>query len=427
MNNKPIELAIVLPCLNEGNNLKELLPNIRQVLSEINATSEIYVVDGGSVDDTVETAATHGAIVLHQRGKGYGGAIKTAFEDISATWLLTMDADFSHHPVFIKYLFERRHEAEIIIASRYVKQGYADMPFSRKLLSATLNWVFGVLLDLNVRDLSSGFRLYHRKAVSRLVLTYTTYAVLQEILVKAHFEGYRVVEEPFHYLPRKHGSSHARVIQFGIVYMKALWHLWALRNSNESADYETRAFYSRMPLQRWWQRKRYKIIRTFSEDRMRVVDIGCGSSQLLNGIPQSTGVDIHHRKLRFMRRTARKLVVGNATTLPFPNGIFDVVICSQVIEHVQEYPLVFKEAARCLVPGGILIVGTPDYSRWLWRAIKMGYTLFRLYERIPQPMVRYTPQLLEDHLDAAGFEIQSHVYIAGAELIVKAVKLETAT
>lgn len=422
MDTNVAELAVVLPCLNEADNLRMLLPKIGEVLSTLEVTHRVYVIDGGSTDETVSVARDLGATVIPQRGNGYGGAIRTAFEDIHATWLLTMDADFSHHPVFIKYLFARRKEGEIIIASRYAAQGYGEMPWSRKILSYTLNRVFGLILSLNVRDLSSGFRLYHRNAIAKLDLRYETYAVLQEILTKAWCRGYRVVEEPFHYLPRRHGSSHARVFKFGLVYLQSLYTLWAFRNNLQSADYEARAFYSRIPLQRWWQRRRCLILREFIEDRMRVLDVGCGSSQLLNNVPQMVGADVNRAKLRFMRRPARALINASVFSLPFRDHAFEVVVASQLVEHLPASADPFREMARCLEPGGTLIIGTPDYGRRRWRLIK------RLYDKV-QPGTpadshpsQYTLETLQKRLEQSGFEIQDYRRILGAELIVKAKK-----
>ncbi|NLN93324.1 MAG: methyltransferase domain-containing protein [Candidatus Hydrogenedens sp.] len=420
MSNSPsLELAVVLPCLNEGDNLRLLLPRIRSVLDDLATNSHIFVIDGGSSDDTVRTATDFGATVISQRGRGYGGAIRTAFEDIQARWLLTMDADFSHHPVLIKYLFVRRHDAEIVIASRHVYQGYGDMPLSRRILSGSLNRVFAWVLGMKVGDLSSGFRLYHRNAIARLELTYETYAVLQEILVQAYCEGFRVLEEPFHYLPRLHGASHARVFQFGVVYLKALGALWKRRNSSASADYETRAFYSIIPLQRWWQRKRYKILRDLIGDRMHVLDVGCGSSQMLNCMPQMTGVDSRHNKLRFMRRTARILVNADAASLPFADHRFEVIVLSQVLMHVDNPVEVIRELARCLRPGGELIVGTPDSSRWRWRFLGWLYGLVHPDGRQGQA---YNADELRRLLGQNGFDIVESQYILGAELILLARK-----
>ncbi len=417
-----VELAVVLPCLNEADNLRGLLPKVAEVLTDLSAPCKVYVIDGGSMDNTVEVARSLGAVVIPQRGYGYGGAIRTAFEEINAPWLLTMDADFSHHPVFIKYLFARRHQGEIIIASRYVAQGYGEMPWSRKLLSSTLNWVFGKILSINVRDLSSGFRLYHRNAIGKLDLRYETYAVLQEILAKAYCRGYRVIEEPFHYLPRRHGSSHARVFKFGIVYLKSLYTLWKLRNSLDSADYEARAFNSRIPLQRWWQRKRCHIIRDFIGDRMRVLDIGCGSSQLLNSTPQTVGLDSNADKLRYMRRPSRCLVNAAVEALPFPDAAFEVIVASQLVEHLAPSVEPFAEMARCLQPGGVLIIGTPDYGRWQWRIIKRLYDLVQPGASRDIHAAHYARASLSARLEQRGFVVREYRHIWGAEIIIKACK-----
>ena len=355
-------IAVVVPCLNEAENLQLLLPQVNAVLKGLEIPAEVYVVDGGSTDGTEAQAKRFGARVLRQRGTGYGGAIKTAFEDIESTYIITLDADMSHHPAILKYLYEMRHQAEIVIASRYVKQGYGAMPWSRKILSGTLNRVFRGILDLPVHDLSSGFRLYHRKAVAALKLEFSTYAVLQEILVKAFCEGYQVKEIPFHYLPRRHGKTHARLLRFGRDYLVVLCKMWSLRNSIASADYDNRAFNGLVPLQRYWQRERYRIILGFLEDKLRVLDAGCGSTQILNGAPQIVGLDLQLRKLRFMRRRGRRLVNASTFALPFRDASFEVVISSEVIEHIEESDAIFAELVRCVEPGGALILGFSSAS-----------------------------------------------------------------
>ena len=415
-------LAVVVPTLNEASNLEVLLPRIHTVVCSMDIPVSVYIVDGGSKDGTVGVAERLGAKVIQQRGSGYGGAIKTAFEDIDATYILTLDADFSHHPAFIKYLFAMRHQSQIVVASRYVEQGYADMPLSRKLLSGILNSVFRNVLSLDVHDLSSGYRLYHRNAVSALDLKYSTYAVLQEILVKAHSSGYQISEVPFHYLPRRHGKTHARLFYFGYVYLKALWAMWSLRNSIESADYDSRAFNSRIPLQRWWQRKRYNIILNYIGDHLRVLDAGCGSTQILNAAPQIVGMDILLRKLRFVRRPGRQLVNASTSALPFKDEAFEVVISSQVIEHIPEEDVIFEELVRCIEPGGVLILGTPDYGTWKWPFIEKLYGFFKPTGYADEHITHYTFKSLTERLIRMGLEIEDHSFILGAELVIKARK-----
>lgn len=416
------EVAVIIPCLNEAENLELLLPQVRAVLSSMAIPAELWIIDGGSTDGTPETALRHGARVLRQRGHGYGGALKTAFEDIRADYLITLDADLSHPPGILKYLYEMRERAEIVIASRYVDQGYAEMPWTRRMLSGILNGVFRRALDLDVRDLSSGYRLYHRKTIAALQLDFSTYAVLQEILVRAYCEGYQVAEIPFHYRPRRHGSTHAHLWRFGRDYLVALFRMWVLRNGIASADYDTRAFRSRIPLQRYWQRRRYRIILNYIGDAARVLDAGCGSTQILNGAPQTIGLDILRRKLRYMRRPGRRLVNASAFALPFRDAAFDVVISSEVIEHIEARPDVFTELVRCAVPGGILIIGTPDYGGWQWPVFEWLYGTLKPSGYAEEHITHYTFDSLTKQLEALGLIIEDHQYILGGELIIKARK-----
>lgn len=415
-------IAIVVPCLNEAANLELLLPKVHQVVTALAIPGDVYVVDGGSTDGTPEVAERLGARVIQQRGKGYGGALKTAIEDIDATYIITLDADYSHHPAILEYLYESRHLADIIIASRYIVQGHAKMPLSRRILSGVLNRVFAGILDLPYRDLSSGYRLYRREAVASLNLEHETYAVLQEILVRAYCEGYQITEIPFHYLPRRHGETHARLWRFGRDYLGVLRQMWRLRNSVESADYDSRAFHSRIPLQRWWQRRRYDIILDFIGDRLRVLDAGCGSTQIMNGAPQTLGMDIQRRKLRFMRRPGRRLVNASTYALPFQDKAFEVVISSQVIEHIPESDDIFNELDRVLEPGGVLILGTPDYGRWQWPVIERLYAFFKPTGYADEHITHYTYDGLVERLESRGFKVEDHAYIMGGELVLKARK-----
>src|SRR5262249_39785163 len=99
MESKPADMAIIIPALNEQENLELLLPSIWQVIGKLGLAAEVIVVDGGSVDETRLTAERLGASVISQHEPGYGGALLAGFAAAHAPYVVTMDADLSHQPV----------------------------------------------------------------------------------------------------------------------------------------------------------------------------------------------------------------------------------------------------------------------------------------------------------------------------------------
>ncbi len=96
------DISVVIPAWNERENLEILLPLLRAVIDELGLSSEIIVADGGSVDGSREFARQSGAEVVTQSERGYGGALLAGFAAARAPYVVTMDADLSHPPVFLK-------------------------------------------------------------------------------------------------------------------------------------------------------------------------------------------------------------------------------------------------------------------------------------------------------------------------------------
>jgi SAM-dependent methyltransferase len=249
-----------------------------------------------------------------------------------------------------------------------------------------------------------------------------TFAVLPEIAVKAYLEGCRIQEIPFHYHPRSTGVSKARIAAFGLEYARLLYRLWVYRNAIRHADYDSRAFFSRIPLQRWWQRRRYEIVCDLVGESLSVLDAGCGSSQILRGLPQAVGMDIQMNKLLFMRAPGKLLLRGSLLEIPVADGAFDTVICSQAIEHVPGPERVLDELARCIAPGGALVLGTVDYGSWRWPLIERLYRFARPGGYADEHVTHFTRASLVEGLERRGLAVEAVRFIAGAEIIVKARK-----
>ncbi len=412
-----MELSIVIPALNEEKNVEKIIPAIHERITYSVNGSEIIIVDGGSTDKTCEVARSLGARVLSQKERGYGGALIAGFGAANGEYILTMDADLSHSPVFFHNMYRQMQHSEVVIASRYVKGGRATMPRFRKLLSLILNQVFARGLSLPLKDVSSGFRLYKASALRNIEITSRDFDVLEEIIIKIYTEGYKIAEVPFDYEPRIEGKSHAKLIKFAIAYLKTFGRMWKLRNSIDSADYDERAYNSIIPLQRWWQRRRYRIVKRFAQSATRTLDIGCGSSHIFTTLSDPVGLDIRLNKVRYMRKHGRPLVNGTIFDLPFKDETFDCVICSQVIEHIQDDMGPFNEITRVLRHGGILVLGTPDYDKTTWLAIEKVYSVVAPGGYADEHITHYTRNSLSKRMESLGYEILDLKYVFGSEMI----------
>jgi dolichol-phosphate mannosyltransferase len=414
-----MQISVVIPALNEGSNLRHLLPRVHQVVSALAPERyEIIVVDGGSTDDTVEVVDSLGARVIPQDEPGYGGALKAGFQSAQGEYILTLDADLSHDPDFIERMWKAGREAEVIVASRYVPQGSAQMPLLRKVLSLILNKFFTKGLSLPLHDISSGFRLYRASAIKGMSLESLDFDVLEEILIRCYAQGYRIKEIPFQYLPRQEGYSHISLVRFGVAYLRTFHRMWALRNSILCADYDDRAFDSRIPPQRYWQRRRHQIVTRFASGGGRCLDIGCGSSRILASLENVVGADISLRKLRWARKYGKPLVNASISDLPFADGAFDCVISSEVIEHIPADPKPFLEMGRVLKEDGLLILGTPDYGRLSWRLIEGLYHHLIPGGYADEHITQYTREELVHFMEDLGFLLSDVEYVLNSEMIL---------
>ena len=412
-------LSVIIPALHEHENLALLLPELHRLLEGLEVPSEVVVVTSRDDGKTQDAAVAHGARVLLQEQPGYGSALKTGFAESRGAFIVTMDADTSHAPVFIHDLWSCRDRAEVVIASRYVEGGHAQSGLWRRVLSRILNAFFQRGLSLPVRDLSSGFRLYRADLVRGQPFTGADFDILPEILVRLYAAGWRVGEVPFSYAPRRRGRSNARVLPFGIAYLRTFTRLWRLRNSILSADYDDRAHDSVIPLQRYWQRSRYRHVTELIAGEGRVLDVGCGSSRIVSALPRgSVALDLSASKLRYSRRFGHPLVRASGCSLPFSNAAFPCVLSSQVIEHLPRECPILDEMCRVLAPGGRLVLGTPDYDRWEWVWIERAYARAAPGAYADEHITHYTRRELVQTLEARGLRLEAVRYILRAELIL---------
>ena len=131
------------------------------------------------------------------------------------------------------------------------------------------------------------------------------------------------------------------------------------------------------------------------------------------------GLDILLNKLRYGRRFGRSLVNGSIWQLPFSNDSFDCVICSEVIEHIPAGELPFLEICRVLKPGGMLVIGTPDYAHRTWRIIEALYRVAAPGGYADEHITQYSHESLVALLQPLGYCVNQTGYILNSEMILQ--------
>lgn len=146
-------------------------------------------------------------------------------------------------------------------------------------------------------------------------------------------------------------------------YRKENW----LDLQEELADDDIHAdFYeSKNPFVSYIHNKRLdKICELLGNLNGRLLDLGCGDGYLLKRLGKfnAFGLDISLKRLKRVNKD--NLVQGDATKLPFKNNSFDVVVCSEVLEHVPDPKLLIKEIKRVIKKSGNIIISVPNEFNW---------------------------------------------------------------
>jgi glycosyltransferase involved in cell wall biosynthesis len=208
--------TVIIPTYNERENIVLLVPELLALPVGV----DVLVVDDNSPDSTgliADEMAAHDArvSVIHRSGKlGLGTAYIAGFKEALATGaerILTMDADYSHHPRYIPAMIECSQTADMVIGSRYVRGGGAvDSPAMRRLLSYSANAFAKMMLGLKAMDCTAGFRCYRRAVLESIDLDTIFsdgYSFLIEMLYKVQRRGWRVAEVPIRFMDRRLGAS----------------------------------------------------------------------------------------------------------------------------------------------------------------------------------------------------------------------------
>ena len=215
--------VVVVPTYNERDNVRPLIERISAVRgSEREVDIEVLFVDDSSPDGTGEEVkqamCQYNFVHLLTRpkkegiGRAFLDGFRFALDRFSPTVVVQMDGDLQHPPEVIPELVHSVLEgADVAIASRKVEGG-KTVGWSRRrmLLSWGANRFARLVLGLDQKDVTSGFKAYSREMVEELTsrkLSSSSFSYQEETLLVAKRSGKKVVEIPFTFTARKAGKT----------------------------------------------------------------------------------------------------------------------------------------------------------------------------------------------------------------------------
>jgi glycosyltransferase involved in cell wall biosynthesis len=197
-------VSVVIPCLNEAENIQECVRRARAALDENGLPGEVVVADNGSDDGSAELAERAGARVVHESRRGYGSAYLAGLSAATGDYVVMLDADltydFADIPGFVRKLDEG---AEMVIGDRMDNIHPGAMPWLHRYVgNPVLTGILNVFFRTGVKDAHCGMRALRRDVLSRLDLRTTGMEFASEMVIRAAKQRLDIRQLPIEYHPR---------------------------------------------------------------------------------------------------------------------------------------------------------------------------------------------------------------------------------
>lgn len=210
-----MKIVTMIPTYNEAGNIERIINEVLNCLPD----SYVLTVDDMSPDGTykivqdISKLDKNVSLLLRtqKRGRGYAGidGFKKALE-MGADFIVEMDGDGSHNPKYIPKFLETIKDCDVVIGSRYIRGGKDEArDFIRRSISAFARLYLSFFIGVNVKDPTSGFRMFRRQALEKIVekLKASDPFIVAEVLYYLKKENSRIKEYPIEFQTRFTGES----------------------------------------------------------------------------------------------------------------------------------------------------------------------------------------------------------------------------
>jgi glycosyltransferase involved in cell wall biosynthesis len=197
-------VSVVIPCLNEAENIEACVTAARAALERMDVEAEVIVADNDSEDDSVRLAEEAGARVVVEKRRGYGSAYLAGFAASRGRYIVMADADltydFGEIPRFVAALEDG---AQMVIGDRMDNIQPGAMPWLHRYVgNPVLTGLLNLFFRTGVKDAHCGMRALRSDVLPRLDLRTTGMEFASEMVIRASKEHLEIAEFPIEYRPR---------------------------------------------------------------------------------------------------------------------------------------------------------------------------------------------------------------------------------
>ncbi|HTR04752.1 MAG TPA: glycosyltransferase family 2 protein [Thermoanaerobaculia bacterium] len=221
-----MKLSVLMPVYNEAGTIEAILDLVTREPTE----KEVLVVDDGSTDGTREKLAAWDGrqgvrVLLHPRNLGKGRAVRTAMDAAQGEILIIQDADLEYDPAEYPRLLApiEAGRADVVFGSRFVGSvEHRVQNFWHQQGNRLLTLISNVVTGLNVSDMATCYKAFHRRVVPSLALESRGFGIDAEITAKVARGGFRVFEVPVSYFGRSQAEGKKIRLKDGFAALGAL-------------------------------------------------------------------------------------------------------------------------------------------------------------------------------------------------------------
>ncbi len=225
-----VVLSVVVPVYNEVATIEALLRKVREVPLKL----EVIVVDDGSTDgtrDVLPRLRDEGLIdtlVFHERNRGKGAALRTAFAHATGDVIVVQDADLEYDPLEFPLLLEPilAGKADAVFGSRFLGGPHRVLFFWHSVGNRLLTLLSNMFTDLNLTDMETCYKMVRRELLQSLPLSADRFGIEPELTARLAQAGARIYELPISY----HGRSYAEGKKIG--WKDGISALWSIVRFN---------------------------------------------------------------------------------------------------------------------------------------------------------------------------------------------------